>query len=424
MLIRINREWGEQGMSTSGSGQWISAEEAAERLGVKRETVYAYISRGRLVSRRTDDGRGRVLSLADVETLASRSRGGSRRAQSPEIIESAITLIEGDGVHYRGHPVAELASSSTFEQVADLLWGVPATSHGQWGAVPAVVEQFRAVAAVLPESTLPVDMLRIAGACMAAYDPPEPGASPEMFVTTAKRFVATILTALPDLSGGTGPSGTIAGLLWSRLCGRQPTEAELSMLDGALIVLADHDLARSTLAIRTAARAGFDAGGLIRLGMDSGGGPVKGVASLAIESFLQNLSSADTVELALTRRLKQGEPVPGFGHPMYGGHDPRADLMLDRLRTAAVDRDRLRAIEEVIRTQTGRGLPPPNAGFALAAMTYVTGMVPGSGETIFVVARTAGWIAHAIEAVGLGPLERANASYVGPVPQTHEEEVG
>jgi citrate synthase len=38
--------------------KWLTAEEVAERLNIKRETVYAYVSRGRLASRRSEDGRG------------------------------------------------------------------------------------------------------------------------------------------------------------------------------------------------------------------------------------------------------------------------------------------------------------------------------------------------------------------------------
>jgi citrate synthase len=405
---------GEPDLDTS---QWITAEEAANRLRVKRETIYAYVSRGRLASRRSDDGRGRVLDPADVDRLAFRSR--SARKSAPEGIESAITLIQDGSVFYRGRPAAELATSWTFERVADHLWGAGSQPTQAWEPSSAVVDIYQRVAAVLPSTALPVDMLRIAGACMAAFDPPEPALTPQILVATTKRFIATVLHAVPALSELEDiPKGgpRLAALLWSRLNPRPPSANELSMLNSAMIMLADHDVARSTVSIRIAARAGLDAGGLIRLGMDSEGGPVKGVASLAIESFLHNLTSSDAVDVALMRRLKQGEPVPGFGHPVYPDHDPRADLILDWLRRAAQDRARLATVDEVIRNQLSRGLQPPNAGFALAAMTYVTGMVPGAGETIFVMSRSAGWIAHAIEVLELGPLERGHSTYTGSVP--------
>ena len=402
----------------SGTENWLTAEEAAARLKVKRETVYAYVSRGRLASKRSDDGRGRVLDPADVERLASRSRGPKRAPA--EDTESAITLIQDGELYYRGRSARELSRTHTFEQVAELLWGVDRPSKAVWEPSLAVVDIYRPVAAVLPTDALPVDMLRIVGACMAAFDPPEPSVTSQLMVATTKRVVATMITSLTPRSEphAVAPGEShVAALLWSRLNPRTPSEEELRMLNSAMILLADHDLARSTVAIRTATRAGLDAAGLIRMGMDSGGGVVKGVASLAIEAFLHNLTSADAVEVALTRRLKQGEPVPGFGHPAYTEGDERASQILELLRTAAVDRDRLATVEEVIRMQLNRGLPKPNAGFALAAMTYVTGMVPGAGETIFVMARTAGWIAHAIEVLEAGPLQRAYSTYVGFTPR-------
>jgi citrate synthase len=404
----------QQGSSTA---DWLTAEEAAARLKVKRETVYAYVSRGRLASKRSDDGRGRVLDPADVERLASRARGTKRA--SAEDTESALTLIQDGELFYRGRAARELAQTRTFEEVADLLWGVDSTAT-PWEPSAAIIEIYRRVAGVLPTDALPVDMLRIVGACMAAFDPPEPASTPQLLVSTTKRVVATMITALPPRSQPheVGPSmSPTAAILWSRLNARAPSDAELRMLNSAMIMLADHDLARSTIAIRTAARAGLDAGGLIRMGMDSGGGVVKGVASLAIEAFLHNLTSADAVEVALTRRLKQGEPVPGFGHPVYLDGDPRASQILELLREAAVDKQRLATVEEVIRMQLSRGLPQPNAGFALAAMTYVTGMVPGAGETIFVMSRTAGWMAHAIEVLEAGPLQRSNSTYIGWSPK-------
>lgn len=395
---------------------WITADEAAARLQVKRETVYAYVSRGRIKSKRSSDGRGRVLNPIDIERLASRARGNKR--PSGEVIESAITLIKDDELFYRGRPARDLATNSTFEHVAESLWGELGAESGRWEPSTQIVETFGRVAARLPATALPVDALRIVGSCQAAFDPPDPDPTPRLLMSSAKRVLMTMISALPALGEPiAGYRSPLVALLWSRLSVREPSEGELDVLNAAMIMLADHDLARSTIAVRFAASAGLGAGSVIRLGMDFGGGVVKGVASLAIEAFLHNLASADAVEIALNRRLKQGEPIPGFGHPMYALADPRGREILDRLRAAATDRERLATIEEVIRMQLSRGLPPPNAGFALAALTYVTGMGPGAGETVFVVARSAGWIAHAIEALESAPMSRGTSVYVGPPPQ-------
>ena len=58
-------------------------------------------------------------------------------------------------------------------------------------------------------------------------------------------------------------------------------------------------------------------------------------------------------------------------------------------------------------------LPEPNIDFALGTFTSAAGMSRGAGEAIFAVARTAGWIAHALEAYEAGTLLRPRACYTG-----------
>jgi citrate synthase len=282
-----------------------------------------------------------------------------------------------------------------------------------------VVELVNRAVRDLPPAALPTDLLRIAGAFVEAYDPSGRVESAEEYAFIARRYMATTLSALPERSAPALPLGEpfgMAALLWSRLADHEPTQEILKLLNATMILLADHDLTHTTVAVRAAAQVGLDAGAIIRLGIDAGGSLVKGVASLAIETFLRDLAHHENVEVALTRRLKQGEPVPGFGHPVHGDGDPRAAVVLDGLRSAQADAVRMATIEAVIRAQIKRGLPPPNTGYALAALTYVSGMVPGAGETIYVVSRAAGWVAHAIEAAAAGRPERVYSVYVGPTP--------
>jgi len=62
-----------------------------------------------------------------------------------------------------------------------------------------------------------------------------------------------------------------------------------------------------------------------------------------------------------------------------------------------------------------RALPEPNIDFALATLVSVAGMIPGAGEAIFAVARTAGWIAHAMEEYAKNAPLRPRTVYTGPV---------
>ena len=120
----------------------------------------------------------------------------------------------------------------------------------------------------------------------------------------------------------------------------------------------------------------------------------EGAFGLAREDFLRNLESPSKVEVALTRRLRRGEPIPGFGHAMYPDGHSRASLILEMVRSLDADKKRVPTVDEVIRTQARRGLPPPNAGFPIPALAYVCDMVPGAGEVIFTMSSAIGWIAH------------------------------
>ena len=60
----------------------LTAREAADRLGVKLDTLYAYVSRGRLRSVMVPGTRERRYREEDVEVLLD-TRGGARLPRGP-----------------------------------------------------------------------------------------------------------------------------------------------------------------------------------------------------------------------------------------------------------------------------------------------------------------------------------------------------
>src|SRR6202451_3971272 len=103
-------------------GEWINAAEAAQRLGVKQATLYAYVSRGMLARRRGEDGRSSLFEANEVARLAR--RGGPRRAPGSGdfVIESELTEVADGRIRYRGLEVTKLALWRPFEEVAGWLW--------------------------------------------------------------------------------------------------------------------------------------------------------------------------------------------------------------------------------------------------------------------------------------------------------------
>jgi citrate synthase len=109
-------------------------------------------------------------------------------------------------------------------------------------------------------------------------------------------------------------------------------------------------------------------------------------------------------------RLREGSPLPGFGHPLYPDGDPRATTLLGLLDDGPVRECATRLIE-AMRARSGAH---PTIDFALAALTLRNGMPADTGEAIFAVARTAGWLAHALEEYADRPSRfRPSARYVG-----------
>ena len=220
----------------------------------------------------------------------------------------------------------------------------------------------------------------------------------------------------PSGSAWAGPGGSsepIAERLWSKLCERRPAPELLRALSAALVLLADHELAASTLAARTAASVRADPYAVVGTGLGAMSGALHGGASLGAEALIAAASGPADVPLVVGELLRRGEKVPGFGHFVYRGGDPRAILLLGLVRRAAPRSGQLAVADAVLAEVRQKSLPEPNIDFAIATLARVAGMVRGAGEAIFAVARTAGWIAHALEAyAGDGPL-RPRAVYTG-----------
>src|SRR5262249_8391844 len=152
----------------------------------------------------------------------------------------------------------------------------------------------------------------------------------------------------------------------------------------------------STLAARVAASAWADPYRVVLAGLGPLGGTLHGGASLGVEALLAEIESPDAAFAALDRRLPVGG-VPGFGHRVYRGRDPRAAHPLGRLQAVADDPAHVASVEAPLSAAEALGLPAPNVDFALAAICRAMGLRPGSGATIFTCARIVGLIAHALE---------------------------
>ncbi|MGE0719418.1 MAG: citrate/2-methylcitrate synthase, partial [Alphaproteobacteria bacterium] len=365
----------------------IDADEAVRRLGVRRATLYAYVSRG-LVRAADDpaDPRRRLYDADDIERL----RGGRVRGRSPgraaaasldwglPVLDSGIALIEHGRLHYRGVDAVGLARTATLEDAARLLWDCGAADPFA-AAAPVPGDVPVAVAGGAPVGRV-MAVLSLAGVDTGTAWHREPGRRWEGAAELMRRTAAALV--------GVAPSAAPIHRLLAGAWGVPAERADLIRM--ALVLSADHELNASAFAARVVASTGAGLAAAVVAGMAALTGPRHGGMTRRVAPLLDELDAAEDVEAALAARLRRGDPLPGFGHPLYPRGDPRAAALLDGLAGDA----RLDAVRRAVDRLTGEA---PNVDFALVAVARALGLPADGAFTLFLVGRTAGWIAHALE---------------------------
>lgn len=386
----------------------MDAENAAASLGISRATLYAYVSRGLIrASEAEGDPRRRLYSARDVEALRKRKAVGRRPRQVAEttldwglpILSSGITLIEGDGLFYRGRDALAFAETATLEDTARLLWDC--------GAQDPFAER-----AAMPEAWdasvyRNVRALPLIERCQALLPFVAAGRAIAWQRDTRKLWpgAAALLRAMMAAASLTQPDDAPLHHHLASAWGQGADGADI--LRRALVLLADHELNASAFAVRVVASTGASLGACLNAGLSALGGPLHGGTTSIVEILLEEIDAAGDADAVVEARLRRGEGVPGFDHPLYPGGDPRAAVLLPLLPPDP-SRD---ALALVMAETAGR---MPNIDFALVAIRRALGLPPASALALFAIGRTIGWIAHALEQRDDQKLIRPRARYTGP----------
>lgn len=382
----------------------LTTAQVADYLGVKVQTVYAYVSRGVLTPVRRDPGTGSLFALSDVRALVQGGRAGRRgRPAASDDVRTQVTEVTAGRLAYRGHDVAALVGRWTFEQVRELLVGIP--TDAPWPE-PDERASLEALTAALPARTGVMDRFKHAVLVAGSTDAGRHDRSPEAFARAGARAVAFMALSLPGTDPAPSGQATLAGTLTTYLDG-----CPAALLDAALVLLADHDLAVSTTAVRVAVSSGADPYSALLAGLAAADSPLHLTASL---QALDWLSGAVRDPQAAIDAALAGRRPPGFGHVVYTEQDPRAQVLLERLEPEC-DRDdlaALRTIEDELLERRGWVL---NVDVGLALLVRALGLPRDAGPVIFACARTAGWTAHAVEELREpGMRFRLRGVYNGP----------
>jgi citrate synthase len=395
--------------------EWLTSKEAARCLGVSAATLYAYVSRGLLRSEGSNGQRERHYSADDV-ALLKRRRDVGRKASSiaanaldfgTPVLESSLTLIEHGRLYYRGWDATELARGSALERVAQLLW--------QCDERPFDPKNLPSMSTVLRQAWAAASSFAAIDRCLlllpaaARWDHPSWVEDRGAMLETGVRILRLLTAAVTGEQPNALPVHEQLAAAWNVPAERAP------LIRAVLVLSADHEFNASTFAARVVASTGANLHGSTIAGLAAINGPRHGGLTRRVAALFDQLKVEADPEAKLAERLADGHDLPGFGHPLYPDGDVRAATLFELLRETVANAPELAFAERIAEAGerlTGRR---PNVDYATVTIERALGLPADSALSMFLLGRTVGWIAHAIEQAD-GSLIRPRARYTGPRP--------
>ncbi len=390
----------------------LTARQTADRLGIKLDTLYAYVSRGRLRSVMVPGTRERRYRSEDVEALLD-ARSGTRPPPNsdPEalmpVIGSSICLIENGRFYYRGQDAVRLAESATLEEIARLLWLEETGPELSDASAPPRSRSAE------PSSGL-IERCQIRLAALGDEDFSALDLTRPRVIRTGRRILRELAACVAHASPL--PASPLPAPIHRQLAAAWKLREEgADLLRRCLVLIADHELNPSTFVARCVASTGASPYAVVLAALSALSGSRHGGETARAEGLFRELVEAQDPIAVMTPRLVRGDRLPGFGQLLYPEGDPRAIAILAALARAAPEVHTLaETAAEIGLRLTGRH---PNVDFALAAAATGLGLPRNAALGLFIVGRTVGWIAHATEQYESGILIRPRARYLGPRPE-------
>ncbi len=343
--------------------------------------------------------------------------------------ETAISEVDGarGRLLVRGHPIEELASGPSFEEVSHLvLFGaLPSTAElgrwreelARWRRPPAAA---LAVLGRLPASAHPLakyrTMLTVA-ACQAPAAASDPLSHPARILGWTMVLGAAAIRHL----AGAAPvppredEGLAAGFLRQAL-GREPDAEEARAFEASLIVQVEHGVHAAALAALVVRSTGADLGSAILAGMGALSGVRHGGANQLAFEELAALEGPEAARAWARGALARGHRFPGYGHRVYHCPDPRARALEPHaealLRRSGEARrwETYRALREEVEAALGpRGIFA-NVDSITGLVYHPLGLAAYAFPIPFCLAIQVGWLAHCLEYEG-GPMIEPGAVF-------------
>ena len=399
-------------VNTSYEIGYITAEVAADMLGVTRATLYAYVSRHGIRTVAVTGSKQRLYWRDDV-LLARRPKGRPRNGQAIELPESSISLIAPGQLFYRGKDAIRLSETATLEEAAAILWN--GDLEGLFTTrLPVIPEMATQIASIMRPATS-------AERCVAML-PLIEAANPRAFDLSPSGMKVSGVDVLRSVTGIVlGMNQPSAEPIHEQIAKSLDLTIELQDIVRRLLVLsADLGFEPTACAVRSAASLGVSpyrcvVSGLLLLGArQTRLGRTEGVAGFLDELLL------DDPERLIVSRLREGQALPGFGPGVYIDGDPRSTALLEAMSGLSCHQDQLRKLSravEIILDATGT-----HPTFALIAHYVGRCIKLDARESLISLGRCVGWIAHANEQYQSRISQRPPSLYVGSLPAAQSDQ--
>ena len=400
---------GNQYIMHPDTSKYVPAKEAMSLLGISQSTLYSYVSRKLIRSRKSHSNKrihkynyDDIVKLLEKKKIQVAETIAQQSLQwGTPVLESSITLIQDNMIFYKGRSIASLVDMYSFEQVATLLWTGSTENYQNLFSEHQIATDKSSINNSLTDiQKLLLDIEKSDLILLLKEDKPTQGG---IILSSIVQSITQNLT-----------NETIANKLAQFYCPNEVHASEL--INTALIVIADHELNASSFTARVVASTEANLFQVIVAGLSALSGYKHGATAFEIKKMVNELNENLTIEKNLLKRINGGGKIIGFGHTLYPNGDIRAKILLNKIKRFYGDTKDYQMMKLIMDKCIEFTDQLPNVDFSLYFLAKLLHQDDEFAIFLFALGRIAGWVAEAIEQYQEDKLIRPRAKYIGIKP--------